>query len=82
MPLAVTYFGNEVGQTFVRQVDAAYCDRVAQVYRDAGCWTWADDWSWFETETFCLAPTEQVATAGQAALMPLNAFNIDPVSLT
>ena len=79
MPLATTYFANDVGETVTRPVDRSLCHAAAQAYRDAGCWTWADDWRWFETETFCRAPVAQSETGTQTALMPLNVFNIDPV---
>ena len=81
MPLALTYLANEPGETITRPVDSALCERAADAYREAGCWTWADEWRWFETETFCRTPREQRATDTQRALLPLNFFNIDPVTV-
>ena len=81
LPLALTYLANGPAETIVRDVDKHLCDAAAAAYRDAGCWTWADDWRWFDTETFRRAPRGQREATAQSFLMPLNLFNIDPVTL-
>ena len=79
LPLATTYFDSAQPKFDTLWVDKVFADRVAQVYRDAGCWTWADDWKWFQTECYMQAPTEQKMLKSQGHLFPLNLFNIDPV---
>jgi hypothetical protein len=59
-------------------VDGAFADIVAETYRDAGCWTWADDWKWFKTECYMEAPHFQTNLKHQGHFVPLNMFNIDP----
>ncbi|NKB51431.1 MAG: hypothetical protein GKR97_04285 [Rhizobiaceae bacterium] len=78
LPLAKTYFDTAEPQYQVLSVDKQFADQVAQVYRDAGCWTWADDWKWFNSECYMQAPKSQTRLKGQGHLFPLNLFNIDP----
>ena len=78
LPLAATYFESERPEYETLWVDKVFADQVAQVYRDAGCWTWADDWKWFNTECFMQAPREQNMLKSQGHLFPMNMFNIDP----
>ena len=76
--LAKTYFDNETRLMIELPVDKVFCDKVADVYRQAGCWTWSDEWTWFDTEFYMEAPRKQVFSKTQAHLIPLNFFNIDP----
>ena len=75
---AKTYFDNETRLMIELPVDKVFCDKVADVYRQAGCWTWSDEWTWFDTEFYMEAPRKQVFSKTQAHLFPLNFFNIDP----
>ncbi|MEP1208741.1 MAG: hypothetical protein ABJM29_14675 [Rhizobiaceae bacterium] len=79
LPLATTYFDSAKPQFETLPVDKPFADAVAQVYRDAGCWTWSDDWQWFDTECYMQAPSAQKMLKSQGHLFPLNLFNIDPV---
>ena len=80
LPLALRYLSDEAVQPITLPVDKVFADQVAQVYRDAGCWTWADTWHWFDTEQFLPAPERPRDLATQGHLFPLNLFNIDPVT--
>ncbi len=77
LPLAMTYFDNCDYETIQLPVNKGFADKVAQTYRDAGCWTWSNDWNWFDTETYMRAPKGQVRLKSQGHLFPLNFFNID-----
>jgi hypothetical protein len=79
LPLAKTYFDSVQPRFDELAVDKNFADQVAQVYRDAGCWTWADDWKWFDSECYMQAPKAQKLLKSQGHLFPLNMFNIDPV---
>lgn len=79
LPLAKTYFDSAEPQFEKLPVDKKFADEVSQVYRDAGCWTWADDWKWFDFECYMPAPRSQKMLKNQGHLFPLNMFNIDPV---
>lgn len=80
LPLAMSYFETHKPNYIQLEVDVKFADIVANVYRQTDCWTWADDWSWFETECFMEAPTNQTSLTSQGHLFPLNMFNIDPVA--
>ncbi len=79
LSLAMTYFSAENPATIQLPVNKAYADQVADVYKQAGCWTWADDWTWFDNEIFIETPRLRKASKVQSKLIPLNVFNIDPV---
>jgi LmbE family N-acetylglucosaminyl deacetylase len=80
LPLAMTYFGNHELNTIQLPVNKRYADKVADVYKRAGCWTWCDEWKWFDHELFIEAPREQKLSQTQSKLIPLNLFNINPVA--
>ncbi len=74
MPLAMSYSHYQPTEIIQMPVNKEFAERTAQVYRDAGCWTWADDWSWFDTELFMEAPLKQGEKTGQEHHFPLNFF--------
>lgn len=77
LPLAMRYFETTPGGYIRLPADKAFADRVADVYRVHGCWTWADDWAWFDEECFMEAPREGSDPAPHRHLFPLNLFTID-----
>ncbi|PHP67518.1 hypothetical protein CSC94_07370 [Zhengella mangrovi] len=77
LPLATRYFRSAPDGYIRLPADKAYADQVADLYRKHGCWTWADDWSWFDDECFMKAPAEGAAPAAHRHLMPLNLFTIE-----
>jgi LmbE family N-acetylglucosaminyl deacetylase len=77
LPLALRYFSGSPN-TYVRlPCDKDFASAVADVYRRHGCWTWKDDWSWFEDECFMEAPREYAPRRAHNHLFPLNFFAID-----
>ena len=80
LPLAMTYFGDTEPNAIQLPVNKTYADRVADVYKKAGCWTWCDKWKWFDHELFIETPREQKLSQTQSKLIPLNLFNINPVA--
>lgn len=76
LPLAKTYFDHQPSSYFSHQTDKSYADKVADIYRKHGCWTWSDNWQWFEEDSFMEAPHQQANAKEQAHLFPLNLFSI------
>ena len=54
--LAERYIESRANDTDQRPIDSGFADRVANIYKRCKCWTWADDWSWNETEQFLPEP--------------------------
>ncbi len=89
-PLAMRYFVKCPGGYVRQETDKAFAARVADMYKQHGCWTWADDWAWFDDECFMEAPHADSEVAAHHHLFPLNFFTIDgarsrnwlPVALT
>ncbi|EAU43123.1 hypothetical protein FP2506_09776 [Fulvimarina pelagi HTCC2506] len=77
LPLAMRYFGADHGGFVRLPVDKAHCDLIADVYREAGCWTWSEDWRWFDEECFIRAPKQMSARRTYEHLMPMNIFSIE-----
>ena len=77
LPLATQYFKRAPGAYIRLATDKAYAEQVADVYRRNGCWTWADDWAWFDEECFMEAPRAMEKAGPHSHLMPLNIFRID-----
>ena len=76
LPLAMTYFQQDPGPFIRLPTDLDYARQVTKTYVDAGCWTWIDDWAWFEDECFMEAPESQSGAQGQGHLFPLNLFSM------
>jgi LmbE family N-acetylglucosaminyl deacetylase len=90
LPLAMRYFQAAPGPYVRLPTDKAFAEKVADVYKRHGCWTWAENWAWFEEECFMPAPHEAGETSTSHHLFPLNFFTIDgagqrswlPIALT
>lgn len=90
MPLAMRYFEWSPGGYIRLPTDKIFADTVAAIYKKHDCWTWADDWAWFDEECFMEAPRADSDTAPHRHLFPLNFFTIDgarsrkwlPIALT
>ncbi len=79
LPLAMRYFRTAPGRYIRLPTDKAYAESVADIYKKHGCWTWADDWAWFDEECFMEAPREASDAEPHRHLFPLNFFTIDAV---
>ncbi len=77
MPLAMRYFESCPGGYIRLSTDKGFADEIAAVYKKHDCWTWADDWAWFDEECFMEAPDGDSDTAPHRHLFPLNFFTID-----
>ena len=77
LPLAMRYFETSPGAYLRLPTDKAYAEEVASVYKKHDCWTWADDWAWFDEECFMEAPAESSEALPHQHLFPLNFFTID-----
>lgn len=78
LPLAMRYFADAPGGYIRLPTDKVFAERVADVYREHGCWTWADDWAWFDEECFMEAPRDIGTAEAHRHLFPLNFFSIRP----
>jgi LmbE family N-acetylglucosaminyl deacetylase len=77
LPLAKRYFQINPERSIRLPVDREFCDVVASTYKRHDCWTWADDWVWFEDECFMRAPKITSREAPQRHLFAMNMFTIN-----
>jgi hypothetical protein len=78
-PLAMRYFVACPGGYVRQETDKGFAARVSDLYKKHNCWTWADDWAWFDDECFMEAPRTDAGVAPHHHLFPLNFFTIDGV---
>lgn len=77
LPLAMCYFQTSPGSYIRLPTNKPFAEQVAQIYKDNQCWTWRDDWSWFDEECYVLAPQRTAEAKPQQHLLPLNVFSIE-----
>lgn len=77
LPLARLYFSNEPADWVRLRTNKEFADAVANVYKRHGCWTWSDDWAWFEDECYMIAPRPSGNVSPDARLLPLNLFGFE-----
>lgn len=75
--LARQYFVDRPEQPIRRNADKAYAQQISDLYQKHGCWSWPNEWAWFDDEYFLEAPRAPAAkTDGFGHLFPLNFFDI------
>ncbi len=71
-PLASRYFANLCGPHIRMPVDKVYNESIANIYRHNNCWTWEDNWTWFDDEHLMKAPPELTERPTKRHMFPLN----------
>ena len=74
--LATSYFTSQKPEFVRLPSDPVYAEKVAEVYRKHDCWTWNDEWQWFEDECYMEAPVSQNTVTPGTHLFPLNFFKL------
>jgi len=59
-----------------RDVDTQDMERVADIYRECGAWTWLDKYRWFPREYFVRGPLPAQPGSGVGWLVPINMINL------
>ncbi|MEM7300863.1 MAG: hypothetical protein AAF468_07230 [Pseudomonadota bacterium] len=70
--LATRYFDEQAPNYLTLPTNRALAEQIADHYKKYDCWTWADDWDWYESESFMETPREPANTSSQTRSMPLN----------
>ena len=52
-------------------------DQIKRIYKKNGCWTWYDDWKWFDEESFIKDNQLENGTYKYGHMFPLNLINVD-----
>jgi hypothetical protein len=80
LPLATRYFSREATDYIRFATDKDYATKLAELYIQEGCWTWADAWAWFDEECFIEASSLTPGEAAYSHLFPLNLFKFGAAS--
>lgn len=59
------------------RVDKEFSAELRDLYKRNGCWTWYDDFEWFNEESYMRDSAMQYSTAGCGHLFPLNMVRMD-----
>lgn len=59
------------------EVDEPAMERIADVYRTHGAWTWFDDYRWFGDEYFVRGPLARTEQPGFGSLFPVNMLRLE-----
>ena len=70
------YLDKSERQVVSRHVDTEAMERIADVYRAHGAWTWFDDYRWFGEEFFVRGPLQLVEKPGFGWLFPVNMLRL------
>jgi len=71
------YLDKSERQIVRREIDAGAMEKIADIYRAHGAWTWFDDYRWFEDEYFVRGPLQRVDRAGFGWLFPVNMLRLE-----
>ncbi len=76
---AMEYVDGFATDYWILPTDAVEAQRIAEIYREAGCWTWFDSHEWFSQEAFMPArdlpePADEDVVG---TLMPLNFMKLN-----
>jgi len=70
------YLDKSERQIFTGKVDTAALEKIADIYRANGAWTWFDDYTWFADEFFVRGPLTQTGGPGFGWLFPINLLRL------
>jgi hypothetical protein len=51
-------------------------DHIKRIYQKNGCWTWYDDWKWFDEESFIKDNQPENGVCKYGHMFPLNLINV------
>ena len=85
LPLHLRYVSGFNRHYISRPTDVELGRRIAEIYRAERCWTWYDDFEWFDQDTFVDAAVPAAARTSGAdklygSLCPLNLIRVSPAS--
>jgi LmbE family N-acetylglucosaminyl deacetylase len=58
------------------KTDTVTAKAIRDIYRRNGCWTWYEDYTWFDSECMLLVGTDQGNTPTHGHRFPMNLLNI------
>ncbi len=70
--MATRYFTQTAPEYVTLPTDRQLADEIADLYKSHNCWTWADQWDWYESESFMETPMEPAISPVQSRMFPLN----------
>ena len=73
LPFASTYWPLPASRP--HGVDASFASFIADIYKRHGCWTWAEDWTWPDTERFFPGPFK---VSSSRVLEPVSSVPLAP----
>lgn len=76
LPLALQYIAGFSSAYTTLMTDKETGERIRDIYKRNGCWTWYDDWEWFNEESFT-QDADRGAVKPYGHLFPLNMIKMN-----
>jgi len=75
--IMLKYISNIVSEYVTLKTNKILSDQIKGIYKRNGCWTWYDDWKWFDEESFIKDNQLENKTSNYGHMFPLNMINVD-----
>lgn len=81
-PLASEYISGFTSQYVTMQTNKALANNLLSLYKKNQCWTWLDNWEWFNEESFMKSTDLTLSKESFGHIFPLNMIRLNYRSKT
>ncbi|MGC2062331.1 MAG: PIG-L family deacetylase [Thermodesulfovibrionales bacterium] len=75
--LMMQYISGFSSEYMTLKTNKAIANRVMDIYKENNCWTWYDDWEWFNDESFMQDIKSEVGEKTYGHIFPLNMIKMN-----
>jgi len=75
--LMLKHISNANSEYVTLKTNKILSDHIKRIYKKNGCWTWYDDWKWFDEESFIKDNQLENGTQKYGHMFPLNLINVN-----
>ena len=75
--LMLKHISNAKLEYVTLKTNIALSDNIKEIYKSNGCWTWYDDWKWFDEESFIKDNQLLNGKSNYGHMFPLNLINVE-----
>jgi len=70
------YISNAPSEYITLKTNKILSDHIKRIYKKNGCWTWYNDWKWFDQESFIKDKQLENGNDKYGHMFPLNLINV------
>jgi hypothetical protein len=75
--LMLSYVSGFRSDYITLKTDRTIGEQIRDIYRENGCWTWYEDWEWFNEESFMLSGDKENEEKDYGHIFPLNMIKVE-----